>query len=372
MALANHAAESFRLATKGGSEELMGADSIPTIGVGAPSERETERQRTRPLAGVANWLFRTQEGVLLLILVALCVALSRLSPVFASERNIFVLLSQMSMTAITAIGMTLLIIGREVDLSVGSMQAFVGVVAMQALNATSNLTVGLGVAILAGVIVGLVNAGLTLGLGINSFIVTLAMFSIIRGLAYTFTDAAVQNNHKLESFRAIGTGFIVELPGIGRIPWPVAITAVIFAVFATLLTRTTLGRYIYAVGGNPRAAGLSGVRVNGIKTLCFVITSVLAALSAFLLISRMNSGQNNAGFGFELQVIGAVLLGGASLAGGQGTLVGTLLAVLLLGTLNNGIVLLGINSSWQVAVNGLVILIAVFLDARRRRAMGQD
>ena len=348
----------------------MGADSIPSIGVGAPIERESSR--SRPLAGVAHWLFRTQEGIILLVLVALCLILSRFSPVFASERNIFVLLSQMAMTMITAIGMTLLIIGREVDLSVGSMQAFVGVVAMQALNATSNLAIGLAVAVAIGVIVGLINAGLTLGLGINSFMVTLAMFSIVRGLAYTFTDAAVQNSHKLETFRAIGTGFIVQLPAIGRIPWPVAITAVIFAIFATLLTRTTLGRYIYAVGGNPRAAGLSGVRVNGIKTLCFVITSVLAAVSAFLLISRMNSGQNNAGFGFELQVIGAVLLGGASLAGGQGTLVGTLLAVLLLGTLNNGIVLLGINSSWQVAVNGLVILIAVFLDARRRRAMGQD
>lgn len=348
----------------------MGADSIPSIGVGAPLDRESPR--SRPLAGAANWLFRTQEGILLLVLVALCIALSRLSPVFASERNIFVLLSQMAMTMITAIGMTLLIIGREVDLSVGSMQAFVGVVAMQALNATSNLAIGLAVAIAIGVIVGLVNAGLTLGLGINSFMVTLAMFSIVRGLAYTFTDAAVQNGHKLESFRAIGTGFIVQLPGIGRIPWPVAITAVIFAIFTILLTRTTLGRYVYAVGGNPRAAGLSGVHVNGIKTLCFVITSVLAALSAFLLISRMNSGQNNAGFGFELQVIGAVLLGGASLAGGQGTLIGTLLAVLLLGTLNNGIVLLGINSSWQVAVNGLVILVAIFLDARRRRALGQE
>jgi ribose transport system permease protein len=346
----------------------MGADSLPTVGVGTPSQRRT----LRPLAGAVNWLFRTQEGVLLLILVVLCVALSQLSPVFASERNIFVLLSQISLTAITAIGMTLLIVGREVDLSVGSMQAFVGVVAMQVLNATSNLAVGLAVAVAIGVIIGLVNAGLTLGLGINSFIVTLAMFSIIRGLAYTFTDAAVQNSHKLEAFRAIGTGFIVQLPVIGRIPWPVVITAVVFAAFAVLLSRTTIGRYIYAVGGNPRASALSGVRVNGVKTLCFVITSVLAALSAFILISRMNSGQNNAGFGFELQVIGAVLLGGASLAGGQGTLIGTLLAVLLLGTLNNGIVLLGINSSWQVAVNGLVILIAVLLDARRRRALGQD
>src|SRR3954468_19522441 len=321
---------------------------------------------------VASWLFRTQEGVLLLVLIAICVVLSQLSPVFASERNIFVLLSQISMTMITAIGMTLLIIGGEVDLSVGSMQAFVGVVAMQVLNATTDLWAGIGIAMLIGVIVGLVNAGLTLGLGINSFIVTLAMFSIIRGLAYTFTDAAVQNEHKLESFKAIGTGFIVKLPVIGRIPWPVVITAVIFAVFALVLTRTTTGRYIYAVGGNARAAALSGVRVKGVKTLCFVITSVLAAVSAFILISRVNSGQNNAGFGFELQVIGAVLLGGVSLAGGQGTLIGTLLAVLILGTLNNGIVLLGINSSWQLAVNGLIILIAVLLDARRRRAVGQD
>ena len=208
------------------------------------------------------------------------------------------------MTMITAIGMTLLIIGGEVDLSVGSMQAFVGVVAMQVLNAATDLWAGIGVATAIGVIVGLVNAGLTLGLGINSFIVTLAMFSIIRGLAYTFTDAAVQNEHKLESFKAIGTGFIMKLPVIGRIPWPVVITAVIFAVFSLVLTRTTIGRYIYAVGGNARAAALSGVRVKGVKTLCFMITSVLAAVSAFILISRLNSGQNNAGFGFELQVIG--------------------------------------------------------------------
>ena len=346
----------------------MGAETIRSLGVGSP----TERPARRPLAGVATWLFRTQEGLLLLGLVALCVVLWRLSPVFASERNVFVLLSQVSLTMITAIGMTLLIIGREIDLSVGSMQAFVGVIAMQALNATSNLFVGLGVALLAGVAVGLVNAGLTLGLRINSFIVTLAMLTIIRGLAYTFTDASVQNAHQLESFRAIGVGFIARVPGVGRIPWPVVITAAIFVVFALLLRRTTIGRYIYAVGGNPRAAELSGVHVPAVKTFCFVVTSVLAAVSAFVLISRMNAGQNNAGFGYELEVIGAVLLGGASLAGGQGTLVGTLLAVLLLGTLNNGIILLGIDSSWQVAVNGLVILVAVLLDARRRRALGQE
>lgn len=345
----------------------MGAQGVGTLNAESPRGAAL----ARPWIAAGHWLFRTQEGVLLLVLVALCAVLANRSDVFASERNIFVLLSQISMTMIAAIGMTVLIIGREVDLSVGSMQAFVGVVAMQTLNATESLAAGLLVALLLGIVVGLVNAGLTLWLGINSFIVTLAMFSIVRGMAYTFTDAAVQNEHKLEAFRAIGTGFVVRLPVVGRVPWPVLITAVIFVLFALVLTRTTFGRYIYAVGGNPQAAALSGVRVNLVKTLAFVLTSVLAALSAFILISRMNSGQNNAGFGFELQVIGAVLLGGTSLLGGQGTLLGTLLAVLLLGTLNNGIILLGIDSSWQVAVNGFVILLAVLLDARRRRAAGE-
>ncbi|NJL95123.1 MAG: ABC transporter permease, partial [Anaerolineae bacterium] len=137
-----------------------------------------------------------------------------------------------------------------------------------------------------------------------------------------------------------------------------------------LLMQTTFGRYVLAVGGNPRAAVLSGIRMKQIKWLCFVLTSMLAALSAIILLSRLNSGQTNAGFGFELQVVGAVLLGGTSLYGGQGSLLGTLLAVLLLGTLNNGIVLLDINSSWQIAITGFAILIAVLLDARRRKRLG--
>lgn len=334
-------------------------------------EREPSGGRAGTLASAGQWLVRTQEGVLLLTLVVLCVILANRSPVFLSERNVGLLLSQVAMTAIAAVGMTLLIIAREIDLSVGSLQALVGVTAMQALNATDNLALGIAAAVAIGAVVGLVNAGLTLGLGINSFIVTLAMFSALRGLAYTFTDAAVQNEHKLAAFRAIGTGFAFRLPIIGRVPWPVLIAAALFVIFTLVMTRTTFGRYVYAVGGNPRAAALSGVRVNLIKTLCFVLTSVLAALSAFILISRLNSGQNNAGFGFELQVIGAVLLGGTSLLGGQGSLLGTLLAVLLLGTLNNGIVLLEINSSWQTAVNGVVILVAVLLDARRRRMTGE-
>jgi ribose transport system permease protein len=318
------------------------------------------------IAAAGNWLLRTQEGILFIITVLLCVFLTLRSPVFLTQRNIGVLLSQISMTAITAVGMTLLIIAGEVDLSVGSVQAFMGVVVMQALNQTASLPVGLIVGLGLGAILGLINAVATLGLGINSFIVTLAMLSIIRGLAYAFTNAAVQNAHELPEFTAMGNGFI------GIVPWPVAIFIAVFVIFYLVLSRTTFGRYVQIVGGNRRAAALSGVRVNLIKTLCFMLTGVLASLSAIILLSRLNSGQNNAGFGFELQVIGAVLLGGTSLQGGRGSLLGTLLAVLVLGILNNGIILLGINSNWQVAVNGLVILIAVWLDARRRRRTGDE
>lgn len=337
-------------------------------GIAAPnnSPSTSELSLQSKLMAFGRWMVRTQEGVLFLIVLLLCIFLSLRSPVFLTQRNISVLLSQISMTAISAVGMTLLLIAGEVDLSVGSAQAFIGVLVMQVLNQTQNLALGLMAGLGLGVILGTVNAVATLGLGINSFIVTLAMLSIVRGLAYAFTNAAVQNAHNLPEFAAIGNGFI------GIVPTPVAVFIVVFIVFYLILSRTSFGRYIQIVGGNRRAATLSGVRVNLVKILCFIIASLLASVSAMILLSRLNSGQNNAGFGFELQVVGAALLGGTSLQGGRGSLFGTLLAVLVLGILNNGIILLGINSSWQIAVNGLLILTAVLLDARRRRRTGGD
>lgn len=310
-------------------------------------------------------MLASPEGYLFAFVVIVWVFLGIKSTVFLTERNIGVLLSQVALIAVTGFGMTLLMIAREVDLSVGSMQAFVGVLAMQALNEWHFLLAGIAAAILLGIIVGLVNAGLTLKLGITSFIVTLAMMQILRGAAYTSTSAAVQNDHKLASFKRVFNGAIIEDPV--RIPWPVVIMAVLFVVFSLVLAKTTFGRSLYALGSNPEAAALSGIHVWRLKTICFVLASVTAGLSAFMLIARMNSGQNNAGFGFELQVIGAVLLGGASLAGGKGTILGTFLATLLLGSLNNGITLMGYNPNWQWAVTGIIILVAVFLDSIRRR-----
>jgi ribose transport system permease protein len=210
----------------------------------------------------------------------------------------------------------------------------------------------------------------TLGLNINSLIVTLAMLNIIRGLAYLTTQAAVQNFHKLPSFAKLGNGFL-DL-GFAQIPLPIVYMLVIFVVMLLIMTRTTFGRYVYAVGGNPRAAALSGIRTRLIKTIAFVATGVAAAISAIILLSRMNSGQNNAGFGFEMQVVAAALLGGTGLGGGAGSLVGTFLAVLLLAILNNGITLLRIHPNWQMIMNGLLILLAIFLDSRRRQAAGMD
>jgi ribose transport system permease protein len=318
------------------------------------------------LRGVGNWLVRTQEGILFLIVAALWVFLTLRSEVFLTERNINVLLSQVSMVAITAIGMTLLMIAGEVDLSVGSMQAFVGVVVMTVLNDTKSLPLGIAAGLGIGLVVGTLNAISRLQLGINALIGTLAMLNIVRGVAYWYTEAAVQNTHRMQSFKDLGNGFILG------IPWPVVIFFSVFTIFYFVLTRTTFGRYVLAVGGNQRAAELAGVRAKLVKWLCFVLVSMLAALSAIILLSRLNSGQTNAGFGFELQVVGAVLLGGTSLYGGQGSLLGTLLAVLLLGTLNNGIILLNINSSWQIAITGFAILLSVFLDARRRKRIGES
>ena len=338
----------------------MSAEQVAT-----PTQADHRSGQPGSVAAVLQRMLASPEGYLFSFVVIVWVFLGIKSTVFLTERNIGVLLSQVALIAVTGFGMTLLMIAREVDLSVGSMQAFVGVLAMQALNEWHYLLAGIAVAILLGVIVGLVNAGLTLKLGITSFIVTLAMMQILRGAAYTSTSAAVQNHHKLTSFKRVFNGSIIDDPV--RIPWPVVIMAVLFVIFSLVLTKTTFGRSLYALGSNPEAAALSGIHVWRLKTICFILASVTAGLSAFMLIARMNSGQNNAGFGFELQVIGAVLLGGASLAGGKGTILGTFLATLLLGSLNNGITLMGYNPNWQWAVTGIIILVAVFLDSIRRR-----
>lgn len=185
------------------------------------------------------------------------------------------------------------------------------------------------------------------------------MMAIIRGVAMVVTEAkAVQT--QIKAFQVIGTGYW------GPFPIPVILTVILVAIFYYILHHTTFGRYMYAVGGNGEASRLAGIPVHRIKLMAYIISGALTAFSAFILASRMNSGQPNAGVGFEMEVIGAVILGGISLTGGTGSLLGALLGILILGVLSNGLILLNVSSFWQDIARGAVIILAVYLDTYRK------
>jgi len=310
----------------------------------------------------ATRLIQNEQAGLLLALVALCVILSLLSPVFFTALNIKNVLRDAALVAIAGIGMVMVILLGEIDLSVGSTQAVAGIIAVAVLNTYDSVMLALGAALVAGAFVGLINGLLITRAHINSLIATLGMMAILRGSAMVSTGA-VSLQGTVDSFVDVGTGHW------GPLPIPVVIAAVLLGLFLYVLHYTTFGRYIYAIGGNPQAARLSGLPVEGTRIAVFVLAGALAALSAFILASRLNSGQPNAGLGFELQVIAAVILGGISLTGGVGTLAGALIGILMLTVLSNGLVLLNVSSFYHDIARGFVIILAVYLDTRRKNSL---
>ena len=309
-----------------------------------------------------NRLLQNEQAGLLLALILLCVVLSFLSPVFFTALNIKNVLRDAALVAIAGIGMVMVILLGEIDLSVGSVQAVAGIVAVAVLNSFSSGSVALAATLFAGACIGLINGLLITRAQINSLIATLGMMAILRGGAMVSTQA-VSIQGAVDSFIEIGTGHI------GPFPIPVLIAFLLLVLFFYVLHYTTFGRYVYAVGGNPQAARLSGLPVERIRIAVFVIAGLLAALSAFILASRLNSGQPNAGLGFELQVIAAVILGGISLTGGVGTLAGALIGILILTVLSNGLVLLNVSSFYHDIARGIVIILAVYLDTRRKQSL---
>jgi ribose transport system permease protein len=303
-------------------------------------------------------LISFDEASLIMALLVIVIVLSLISPFFLTTRNIMNVLRQSSITLIAGIGMTIVLLLGEVDLSIGSLSAFVAIFTVRTLNFTGSIVAAALVAIAIGILAGLLNAFIVTRFEINSLIVTLGMLSVYRGIGYIITDAiAVQNN--VPSFTVLGTGHL------GTIPIPVLVAFIVFGVFYFILNYTTLGRYIYATGGNEKAAIASGINVKKIKTIGFVTCSTLAALSALILTSRVNSGQPNLGEGFEFIVIAATILGGTSLNGGQGSLIGTLTGILILGVLENGMILMDVSSFYQKVVSGAVIIVAVIIDKKR-------
>ena len=307
-------------------------------------------------------LLHSEQAGLLTALLLLCAVIAALSPVFLTVANVTNILRDASLVAIAGIGMALIILQGEIDLSVGSAQAVAGILAVLVLNGSGSILLAFAAALCLGAGVGVANGLLVTRAGISSLIATLGMMAILRGAAMVSTQA-VSIQAAVPGFSDIGTGHL------GPLPLPVAVAAFFFALFYFVLHHTPFGRYIYAVGGNAEAARLAGLPVERIKVTVFAIGGAMAAISAFILASRLNSGQPNAGLGFELQVIAAVVLGGVSLTGGVGSLAGAILGILILTVLNNGLVLLNVSSFYHDIARGLVIILAVYLDRRRRDSL---
>lgn len=311
-----------------------------------------------------SWVWEYEQLTLLLIFLILCVVLALLEPKFSTRINLINVLRQASMTAICGIGMVMLVLLGCIDLSVGSAQAVVGVFCVYVITKTGSVPVGIFAGLAMGAFIGVVNGLIVTRMRITALIATLGTMSILSGSAMVATNA-VSIQILDSSFLYIGTGQIA-LPLVGRIPVPVILLLILVVVFTYVLNHTTFGRYLYAIGGNEAAAGLAGIPVNRVKMVAFGLAGLLTGLAAIILASRMNSGQPTAGLGFEMQVIASVIIGGVSINGGRGTLGGAMIGVLILSVLSNGLVLMDVNSFWQNILRGIVIILAVYLDERRR------
>ena len=307
----------------------------------------------------------------LIALMLLIVIMAALSDRFLTSSNIWNILRQISVNVCISVGMTLVILTAGIDLSVGSILAFSGAVTAELLKHGTeipflNLFMGYTVlgavlaGILAGALLGWVNGIAITRFKVPPFIATLAMLTMARGMTMLWTGGFPITGLG-DTFGVIGTGWVLS------IPVPVWISAIVVAGGVFLVRKTRIGRYIYAVGGNEKAARLSGLNITRIKNFVYVVTGALSAVGGIIVTSRLDSAQPNAGVMYELDSIAAVVIGGTSLAGGRGSVIGTVQGALIIGILNNGLVLLNVSPFWQQVIKGFVILLAVIVDKMNTR-----
>jgi len=302
----------------------------------------------------------------LIALFVLCIIISILSDKFLTIANGWNVLRQISVNICISVGMTLVVLTAGIDLSVGSVLALCGAITAGLLKngielPSQNLFIGF--TLLGAIIIGLVFGG-ALGFfngwvitrfKVPPFVATLAMLTMARGLTMLWTKGFPISNLG-SNFDYIGTGWFIGVP----VPVWISIFVIIIAIVLT--TKTPLGRYIYAIGGNENAARLSGIKIHKIKLIVYTLAGGLAALGGLMVTARLDSAQPNAGTGYELDAIAAVVIGGTSLSGGRGSILGTVLGAIIIGVLNNGLVLLNVSPFWQQVVKGMVILLAVIID----------
>jgi len=306
---------------------------------------------------------RKGELALFIIFLIVFVFFSFSSEYFFSLRNLMNVSGQLAITLIAAIGFAVLLIAGEVDISIGSLLAFVALPLIQIMNLTESVALGIIACLIFGAVIGLINGYLSVYLRISSLIVTLGMLFILRGIVYLYTgQRPISDDLYSDFFFNIGNGKL-----LGVVPYAAIIAFLILAVFLFVMRNTSYGRKLYAIGGNAEVARLAGYNIKLIKLSAFVICSVLSSISAILLASRIGSANHIAGDLFEFQVVAAVVLGGVSLAGGIGTLAGAALGVMILAIVSNGLGMLNVESQWQMVVNGIIIIIAVGFDELKRK-----
>ncbi|MBL3643031.1 ribose ABC transporter permease [Peribacillus frigoritolerans] len=296
----------------------------------------------------------------LLALVLLFIVITVLNPSFMEPNNILNLLRQTSINALIAFGMTFIILTGGIDLSVGSILALSSALMAGMMVSGLDPILAILVGILLGAIMGVINGILVSKGKMAPFIVTLATMTIFRGLTLVYTDG--------KPITGIGDSVMFQMLGRGYflgVPVPAVVMIIAFLILWFLLHKTSFGRKTYAIGGNERASRISGIKVDRVKVAIYGLAGTMAAIAGAILTSRLNSAQPTAGQSYEMDAIAAVVLGGTSLSGGKGRLFGTLVGVLIIGTLNNGMNLLGVSSFYQQVVKGAVILIAVLLDRKK-------
>ena len=302
----------------------------------------------------------------LVALMLMIIAMTFLSDNFATSDNLFNVMRQVSVNLCISVGMTLVILTGGIDLSVGSVLAFSGAVAAGLMKsgiewAGADVFIGFTffgcilAALLIGGALGWFNGQMVTRFKVPPFVATLAMLTMARGFTMLYTNGFPITGIG-EQFAYLGTGWFLG------VPMPVWVTIGVIVIFGFFIRKSRMGRYIYAIGGNEKATLLSGINVRKVKVTVYTLAGVLSAVAGLLVTARLDSAQPNAGMGYELDSIAAVVIGGTSLSGGKGSIMGTVIGALIIGVLNNGLVLLNVSPFWQQVIKGLVILLAVILD----------
>lgn len=305
-----------------------------------------------------NTMKYMSELTTVIALIIIMAVITVINSNFLTANNLLNLLLQVTSNALIAFGMTFVILTGGIDLSVGSILALSSALTAGLLGSGMPVTLAILISLILGCILGMMN-GLLISYGkLAPFIVTLATMTIFRGatLVYTNGNPITKGLSDTFLFQFLGQGYIVG------IPFPVIIMFIVFIVLYVLLHKTAFGKSVYAIGGNEKAAYISGVKLNKVKIIIYSISGIMASISGLIITSRLSSAQPTAGASYEMDAIAAVVLGGTSLSGGKGRILGTLIGALIIGVLNNGLNIIGVSAFWQQVVKGVVILIAVLID----------